>query len=166
MTTTNDADCEARRLMDAVAAAPMDWLARLALADALEEGDRGMAARLERAAARCVRAGEVEWVQMSEAGRAYVYAVERHYLYAGKPALLGVFVTDGEAPQRHGGGLAKRYHYGLRYERAAHDAGVPPLPAPGRVLSQRWWSEHENGWLLALYVHPADLVYFLAEGGA
>jgi uncharacterized protein (TIGR02996 family) len=144
---------------------PMDWLARLALADALEESGRAEAAALARDVADCVRAGAV--ARLSERAATWLLRVRRA-LFEDPDVPSAVLVADKVVlPRRSPVRL-----YVFAFVGVGADAPVlgslnnPFTPGAacavrvGAPLTRRAWRRHKLQ-AFDVYVHPEDAVYFV-----
>lgn len=141
---------------------PMDFVARWALADLLEEDGRPEAAALARDVGECCRLGEVPGERLSERGwRVWRAIRESWWVWPNPVCPMGAArVTCDVAPPAH------QDEYRLHH--LTSDApgwtvptpGVPIRPRPGVAVGQRWVyrivGRTAYRWV-TLWVHPADV---------
>jgi uncharacterized protein (TIGR02996 family) len=143
-------ESDRKALYGALAHDPMDMLARLALADALDEIGSADAARLERDVALCVERMLIWPAMLSEQGAAWVRSVKGHYGVAADVQMALFVVT--EAPTTNA--LAN-------YDRHCLAPGAPVVGSPWAANDAPWLGRHDCRCVL---VPPSSPVVAL-EGG-
>ncbi len=160
---------DVRAMHSALAADPMDWLSRMALADALAEAGEQDESGLVRAVAQCVREGAIAPERLSERGRLWLADVRKAHGCRGRKTRVVVATSVVPHDLQWGGGSRNEFtSCGLT---DAHDVQIQrhgpwregiaaDVPTGWPIVEHSFFQGKDCG--LRVYVHPSDVAYLIS----